>query len=304
MKDINELVRETHDLIDQYVKDPVLKKYTPSEWETKHASTPKRQLKLMAQVAKEDAKLKAEYDRDVASKKATHDLIDDVSTWPASVADMFLSVYVHLVDAIKTRHDMYLEGVADFKEKYGESVAKYWSSIADVGRVYTYARRGGGYSYPEPTQENWDYACRMCRGEFAKKPETGEYCYEDPLKKVTDFVECVNEARTLKKLAEADEVKQFGFKAYAMAISHVTGKLHEACSAVRSCFGGKTPTGCEDAHWGGKGEFAGILVESQSAKRISFCSFSAGGWNIQRYHWRYKITELKPGNEKNETKVA
>ncbi|MCQ2299979.1 MAG: hypothetical protein MJZ81_07650 [Bacteroidales bacterium] len=52
------------------------------------------------------------------------------------------------------------------------------------------------------------------------------------------------------------------------------------------------PEGCEtDAHWGVGGYFNAIIFRGE--KRVSFKSFLAGGWNIQRLHIRVRATLLK-----------
>mgnify|MGYP003311763948 CR=1 FL=1 len=56
--------------------------------------------------------------------------------------------------------------------------------------------------------------------------------------------------------------------------------------------GWKYPDKCSiDANWGVGGHFNGIL--ESNGIRISFKSFVAGGYNIQRRHIRFKVTKLK-----------
>lgn len=76
-------------------------------------------------------------------------------------------------------------------------------------------------------------------------------------------------------------------KALAKSIVNVAGFADDIALKL-----GGDPEGCEtDPHWGVGGYFNAILIRED--RRVSFKSFFAGGWNIQRLHIRVKVSLLK-----------
>ena len=79
---------------------------------------------------------------------------------------------------------------------------------------------------------------------------------------------------------------------YKSADELPTYHLANIVDEIKKHFNGNKPTKClTDAKWGYKGEFCGILTDD--VNKVSFKSFGAGGVNIQRYHFRFKVTKLK-----------
>lgn len=82
-----------------------------------------------------------------------------------------------------------------------------------------------------------------------------------------------------------------GNEGYAKCLKKVAMSMADIANDLTEKLGG-VPEGCEtDAHWGVGGYFNAIIFRGE--KRVSFKSFLAGGWNIQRLHIRAKATLLK-----------
>lgn len=82
-----------------------------------------------------------------------------------------------------------------------------------------------------------------------------------------------------------------GNEGYAKCLKKVCVCMADIANDLTSKLEG-VPEGCEtDAHWGVGGYFNAIIFRGE--KRVSFKSFLAGGWNIQRLHIRVRATLLK-----------
>lgn len=287
---------ETHKLIDEHIKDPVLKTWKPSDYELRHKykPTPKGQAKLAADKAKFDAELKAEYDRAVSEKARVHAVIDEIAKWPTGISNMLLPVFRHAADSIVRTHSEYVAALDAFKSEYGEFAYDRRREISEIGSLRSYKTRGYGSTVTlvKPSKEKWDEAAARYY-DTVRNPETGYYERVYPLKSIVDWERCYAAARRIAEIKAVDPVVKSGPGVFEETFKRLADKFSDMCEEVKKEFAGRIPDGCSDPHFGAKGEFAGILSESVSGKKISFCSFSAGGWNIVRFHYRYKITPLK-----------
>lgn len=93
-----------------------------------------------------------------------------------------------------------------------------------------------------------------------------------------------HELRTAEKVAANALDAQGALALWARKMGAIDEMIRERMSGV--------PEGFErEVRWGVGGYYNGVLV--RNGVRVSFKSFWAGGWNIQRAHIRVRLTELK-----------
>lgn len=280
---------ELHSLINLHYAEPKLNVWEPSEFDTEYNyNTPRKLKKLESDREKHNAKLKAEYDAEMVKWNAVHKVIDDLAAWPKEVADLFLETVRQTITTLEFRHKKFLEAKDAIDEKYGMPLilnAKW-----HLNKLLDHKPGRCGVSFD--AMKRWDKIANDYRGEFKKQPD-GKVGYDLPLKNIKDPQDLLNMFAEYRLAEDLDDVALYGeHAAYMKAIRSITSKISDIMLEVTKIFGGKIPEKCEcGGEWGVDGHFNGIL--SCGSKRVSFCSFIAGGWNIQRLHCRFKITELK-----------
>lgn len=112
------------------------------------------------------------------------------------------------------------------------------------------------------------------------------------LRSVTEDGEYMELAKEYAELYAADESRDYGMaEAVRRSVAQAAKKLTDLLEGMEAVLGG-APEACErGAQWGVGGYYNGVLV--RGTKRVSFKSFYAGGYNIQRLHIRVRYTELK-----------
>lgn len=112
------------------------------------------------------------------------------------------------------------------------------------------------------------------------------------LKAVSKDEQYLELANEYAELYAADESRDYGMaEAVRRSIAVAAKKLTALLEGMEAVLGG-APEACErGAQWGVGGYYNGVLV--RGTKRVSFKSFYAGGYNIQRLHIRVRYTELK-----------
>ena len=281
------LANDCHDLINKSYPDPTFKAWEPSEYDLKYKfkQTKAGQRKLAAQREKEDSKLKDAYDREIAEKKHVHFIIDEISTYPSEVAALFLDTFKWTIEDIVRKHDAYLKAKEDLLNKWGKEISdniwnlkylleeKHWESswTGHRGRYVTWILA----DVEDIKQHEWT---------------NRSYCKE--FSEVKDRKDLFKDYKTIQALRDADDVYSMGTEAYPMAIKRMTETLSRILSEIKKIFGDNKPTKClTDASWGKDMHFNGLLTDG--TKKVNFLSFGAGGHNIQRFHYRFKISELK-----------
>lgn len=281
--------KSCHDLVNQYYKKPVFIEWQPNDWEMRYYTGKTGARRLLKDKAKYDAKRQKSYEKELAAFNEVHSTIDDIATYPKEIANLFLSTFKWTIEDLINRHERHLAHRKYMIETYGEEVVKIISTLKYL--VYktsyqsTWSGRGKRVEVPvEINDEQW-----------TKFTET-HYSYTEnghvyPFKDVSDYKKLIEDYRKLKALQEDDDVS-IDSAAYSNHIIHMADTLHRIALDINRIFGGNKPTKCEtEARWGIDGHFNGILTDGKT--RASFLSFSAGGYNIQRYHYRFKITKLK-----------
>lgn len=280
---------ELHSLINFHYSEPKLSTWKPSEYDMEYNyNTPRKLKRLESDREKHNAKLKADYDLEMMKWNAVHKVIDDLNAWPEEVADLFLDAIHQVITTLDLRHKKFIEAKNAIDEKYGMSLilnAKW-----HLNKLLDHAPGYRGVS--SDAMEKWDAIASSYRGEFKKQPD-GKFGYDLPLKSIKDPKDLLSMFAAYRRAEDFDDVALHGeHVAYMKAIQGITSKIADIMNDVMKIFDRKVPEKCErGGDWGVDGHFNGVL--SCGSKRISFCSFIAGGWNIQRLHCRFKITELK-----------
>lgn len=285
-------VTECHDLINKHYPDPIRQIYTPSKYDVQRAITPKRIEKLNALIAKEQAKLDAVTQKLSDKKAAVHRTIDDLATYPDTVASLFLSTFKWTIEDLIRRHEAFLAKKQMMVEAYSEEVMKRTESVKYFGYEKkwesTWSGRGRRVEVRRDiTPEMWSEFAAHNGGYW----DNAENKYVYPFTTISDYVKFLDDYDEYKTLRENDDVVSCDGDAYVNAINHMADTLERIACDITAIFNGSKPTLCEtDARWGVDGHFNGILSDGKT--RASFKSFGAGGWNIQCFHYRFKITKL------------
>ena len=289
---------EAHSLINKFYADPILKEWHPSDFSLKYEfpPTPRGQAKLAKRKAKEDAKLKAAFENAVAIKANVHRVIDEIAKYPIEIATLFFNVFKWKISNLEKCHEEFM-ALKNELPKYGEYVSKNVNYFKHHLTKTTYdfsisGRRISRKRFCILDDDEWNKLVMFMKGEF-REIEDGKWDYEYPLKDIEDpkaFMEF------LVKYFEAhdrDDVAIYGKDvAYVNAIIHIADMLDGIMHDIDKHFNGNKPTQClTPPSWGFKGEYCGVLTDGTT--KVSFKSFEAGGFNIQKYHFRFKATKLK-----------
>lgn len=284
---------EINKIVEDLYPEPSCETWTPSEYEMKYkfknAVTPRQIQKLAAETEKQNAKLRAEWEKEVRARDRVFSILKSFEAYPAEIASLFWNTLVWTIDDMDRLHGRYLEAKRRLEE-FGPYSVKLESLVRDFFRRRNYGRGRGKYVYTELTDDNWKKFCDgWGRGEF-KKLENGEYGYEMIASRIENWRDYVDAVMKLATARENDPL-QAGPKAYPYAICGACDTLDDIAKEIERLLNGRKPDSCEtEPNWGVAGKFNGILRAGND--RISFCSFTAGGHNVQRYHFRYKITKL------------
>jgi len=286
------------DLVNNRYPVPFLGHWQPSEYDMKYKyNTPRKAKKIEVDREKEDAKLKSIFDRESLKRESVINTIDEISTFPDKVADLFLSTFKMTIDDLVRRHEACLNAKKAISDEFGDigldvlRNAKYKM----VKRQYESSWTGSRGRYVERkvmlTKDEWQKFANEYKTNFHKVSED-KYEYDYPAKGIKDPEKLMKLGIEYWDAKDNDDISSDGDNAYVFAIQRMSDTLRRILEEIKVAFNGKRPDSCEtDANWGMKGNFEGILKCGE--ERVSFKSFGAGGFNIQRFHFRFKVTKLK-----------
>lgn len=266
--------------------DPVQKYWKPSEYDMKYKyNTTRRMKKLDADKAKEDAKLKLVFDKEVAQKQSVMKTIDEIATYPSEISNLFYGAIFDNINYLKKCHDKYLE--------LKHNIEKLGQNALAVAYAVQYGMRKYDTSYSMSGRRMTRKTLQILSDEEWTKFADNFMCdYKHPAKDIENPKEFMQMVIDMRNAYDRDELELNGEDAYRNAIIHMVSNFANIVDEIKKHFNGNKPTKClTDANWGYKGEFCGILTDGIS--KVSFKSFGAGGVNIQRYHFRFKVTKLK-----------
>lgn len=272
--------------INSVYPDPVQKYWKPSEYDMKYKyNTTRRMKKLDADKAKEDAKLKLVFDKEVAQKQEVLKTIDEIATYPSEISNLFYGAIFDNINYLKKCHDEYLE-IKHNIEKLGHNALAVAQSVQYDMQKYNTSYSLSGRRMTRKTLHI------LSDEEWTKFADRYMYDYKHPAKDIENPKEFMQMVIDMCNAYDRDELALKGEDAYRNAIIHMVSNLANIVDEIKKHFNGNKPTKClTDAKWGYKGEFCGILTDG--VNKVSFKSFGAGGFNIQRYHFRFKVTKLK-----------
>lgn len=289
--------KSTHELINKFYADPILNEWKPSEYDLKYIfpPTPRGQLKLAKHKAKEDAKLKEVFDKEVASKANVHRVVDEIAKYPAEIQKLFFNVFEWKINNLVKCHEEFLK-LKDELPKFGEYISKRvydfrYHLTKTTTDISPSGRRISRRCLRVLDDDEWNKLAATTRGDFREVSE-GKWEYEYPLKNVEDPTALMEFLVKYFEAYDRDDIAIYGDKAYVNAIIHTASTLTDILHGIDMHFNGNKPTQClTPPTWGYKGEYCGVLTDGTT--KVSFKSFEAGGRNIQKYHFRFKITKLK-----------
>ena len=266
--------------------DPVQKYWKPSEYDMKYKyNTTRRMKKLDADKAKEDAKLKLVFDKEVAQKQSVMKTIDEIATYPSEISNLFYGAIFDNINYLKKCHDEYLE-IKHNIEKLGQNALAVAQSVQYDMQKYNTSYSMSGRRMTRKTLHI------LSDEEWTKFADRFMYDYKYPAKDIENPKEFMQMVIDMRNAYDRDELEWNGEDAYRNAIIHMVSNFANIVDEIKKHFNGNKPTKClTDVNWGYKGEFCGILTDD--INKVSFKSFGAGGVNIQRYHFRFKVTKLK-----------
>lgn len=267
--------------IEPYFKKPVCKEWKPCEYDMKYRfkNTPAGIRKLNATKAKEDAKLLAEYQKQMCIYNKAVETIEMINLLPSAIRDLFYhTIEWNVTEGNRLREEARnLEKAA--REKYGvRKEGDYRSPLFSIGEYGINRYFKAKYDEVEK-KSHWVFV-----SEDLKKHCERNYVGIEEGEALDVFVEDMSRYIRAKKAAA-------GFPLAYDAIVYATNKLLEILDVMRKLLDG-TPEWVErEASWGVGGHYNGII--GRGNKRVSMKSFLAGGYNIQRLHIRCKCTLLK-----------
>lgn len=277
-----------HDLIDAFYADPVFVAYAVPGF--LQDSLPRsRSGRSLALVEKENARRKAVFEAEKRVKQNVHAVIDRLASFPSSISNLFLSAIKFTIDDVKARHEKALSLREGIVRKYGNGAIECFPAL--MRKMKKFGGVGGLVRYkPLSLAEFEQIAHTRTFGVNFRQISSNHYDYDYPLCSIKDPLTFMNDCIVYAEAKANDDVEAEGDEVYATAIRRITKHLEEIANSIVEIFNGEIPTVCEKSvHWGVGGRFNGVLAHK--GKRVSFKSFGAGGYNIQRYHYRFRITE-------------
>lgn len=276
-------------IADNYMM-PELRTYTPSEWDVRWAITPRRIKKMNEMVEKENAKLRAAYDTEIAIRESTVNSVNALDKYPAELKSLFFHTIEWTLSDIQRRHDARVAAETEFKNKYGDDVYDHVYVLSSLCFTRSYRSK---VTDAVVTDDAW-----------SKFVKYNGYGSTKCVTEIADWKTLIEDYRNLTSIRNGDESYNCskhcskGKLAYVkmIALRRVTATLVRIADEINTHFEGGIPSTCETSpNWGVGGHFNGILSDGNT--RVSFKSFCAGGWNIVRFHYRFKITKLKSKKE-------
>ena len=271
-----------------YFHTPVLKTWTPSDYDIKYNS-PKKLEKLKIKM---NEKCNYEYKEEMRDYNNVCKQIDVIKSVIPELSSFFI---ITLDKAIKSllEYKKYYEGkMKEYKDKYDINIAfTYTAGDRQLdATVNPYSKRSEFISH------YWKQYPRSKTGDLAF-PEKEYY---PQLRRQFDIIADTDEKKReyLKESIDHNEnyYKYCNLPTPTIVFIQYIDKFYNIIKDIEKVLGGPA----DSVAWTKFGigdKFNGIVsrtVNSEGTIRsASFKSFLAGGWNIQKLHMRYRVTPLK-----------
>lgn len=273
---------------------PALRTWEPQEWELKYYSTPKR---LERERAKRNAEYRKDYDRAKAQYDAFAAKVERVCAAQSGLRAFLEASLERAVEGARTHVAAITARIEAFKREWNREVAYAYrpTNPADAphdATVRPYEKRceimrrfwkHDARRYSVGIDKTWlDGHLEAAAGEWLKQAFDA-FAPTDADKEA--FIRA-----TIKHELDRNELD----RAYrpGAVFTDMVERFDEIIAAIERVLGGAPDRFDGDlASWGVGGHFNGIVGRGE--RRAKFTSFLAGGYNIQRLHIRYRVTELK-----------
>lgn len=268
-----------NEFAEKFYKKPVLRTWTPDDWEKKYYDTEK---KLAKEKAKRDAAYAKDFEREMRDYTAYRATVERIAKMPQGIIFLFARTAKHIVEKNVAIREGYEAEIKAFTDKYDREIEFTFKPEND--KPYTHTFNPAKVTDTTYFLANYDFK----NDRWAER--TNDYLMAQ-IKSVAETDE--GRVAFMKDMQHYVEVKH---NLYAMrSDASLFCELMEECGRIMvgidKTLGGDPDACSYNTNWGVGGHFNGIV--SRGAKRASFTSFLAGGWNIQRLHIRYRVTLLK-----------
>lgn len=251
---------------------PTLRTYEVSDFDRKYYK-PKALEKL---VEKRNLEYKRDYDNRMDKYNGcVKTITQKLDPLPSEIKDLFRRVLGQQVEYVDRTHQLYVDTKLELEKEYDKKPVQNSPSAFDLLTnllcYYIKMRPGGKYNLVNPEEILQRY------------PNLKDY----------DFDKMYMDFKRFKKIESHDLVVRYGSvqEAKNFVLQDIISRLGDISSQIKRAFNGNYPTTCiTDVNFGAGGHFNGILQSGDI--KLSFKSFIAGGYNIQREHIRFKITKL------------
>lgn len=269
--------------IDLHFPIPTFVEWEPDQWSKEHYYkdlTDKRTYKrYLKDKEKENQKRKDNINNIVKKKSEILRMIDGIDQLPSDISDLFYTTMKYQVeDGIRIRalyttirqqfYQKYNEDIVQESFKYKSTPCTYAKEIVKMIKYdYDYTQQKQVIKYD---QDKFNYISNRCP--YIQSMDLEQFYLE-----ATKYFEIQKEASS--SLLPPD------------CLYHGSRKCFDICNEIKHIFNGNPERCVKDPNWGVGGYFNGVL-EGNGIK-VSFKSFVAGGYNIQKRHIRFRMTKLK-----------
>lgn len=278
----------------EFWEAPKKRTWEPQEWELKHYATPKS---LERERAKRNAAYEREYDRAKERYDAFAAKVERACNAQADIARFFADTAERWVEGARMHVAAITARLEAFKHEWDREVAYTYRPTNPADRphdttVRPYEKKG------EIMRHFWKHEARRYSVGVDKTWLDGhlEVSAGEWLKQAFDaFAPTDADKEAFIRAAikyELDKNELHCVYKPGDVFTDAVERFAEIVDAIERVLGGAPDAFAkEDASWGIGGHFNGIVGRGE--RRAKFTSFLAGGYNIQRLHIRYRVTELK-----------
>ena len=276
--------KEILDFIDIYFPIPSFVEWEPDEWEKEHYYKDLNDKKTYKRYIKQKEKINSEKQKAIDTltekKNDIRSKITALDELPCDISNLFYTTIKNMVEDGISIRAKYSEVKASFHQKYKDSFIDKNS----------YDKYNTPYDYSDQIR-------KIIRIEYDLESKTNVAKYDqDKYNYIKSNCPYIDNINLIEFKNDADIFYQLEYEARNSfmpmnAIIHGTDKCSTIYSEIKFIFNGNPERCVKDPDWGVGGYFNGVL-EGNGIK-VSFKSFVAGGYNIQKRHIRFRMTKLK-----------
>lgn len=271
----------------EFMTEPTLKKWEcPDFYRTSYGYSEKKIAKI---AEKENARLRAEYDRAVAANAEFKACIEKILACPSKLAFFFASSTQDFIERTRGRRS--------------EIGARIEAIRKTLDRDFTFIYQSQGDAEPHTYKYNVLQEASQFMWSCTKKEKNGGIYLTDRNRDTfrwgmfdaafptdeakREFISMYTEYNKLRGVLSNMETP---CGVFFRMVGNIGGHGGIVDSMVK-VLEGMPEDVVFASDWGVGGYYNGVV--SRGEKKASFKSFYAGGWNIQRLHIRFRVTLLK-----------